>query len=256
VHSCKVRPDASACRHARTSARYNIDKGISMRNDSWLKALGQEDRQCFNSFSSKRALRQICLGKNPEKNKHASVKGTSEFQTRHYLLFRKENAGSSTSRSLTLLLVTMMMFSRTATRVRRCPLPFTGARVLSKHYSAGGLSVVIRNNALLASFSPSSELRGRGGEEKDFHLPSSRQRDTTGHGVGRYFSSTTTSAEDSSAAVTKASPSSATAITSSDGVVGEPIDFDMAATIEGAESQIVTISLEYGQVLRAESGAC
>lgn len=43
--------------------------------------------------------------------------------------------------------------------------------------------------------------------------------------------------------------------TSSDGVVGIPIDFDVAGKIEGAESQIVTVALEPGQVLRAESGA-
>ncbi|KAL7436852.1 hypothetical protein ACHAXH_005088 [Discostella pseudostelligera] len=45
------------------------------------------------------------------------------------------------------------------------------------------------------------------------------------------------------------------ALTSSDGVVGYPIDFDTASTIEGKESQIVTIRLEKDQVLRAESGA-
>lgn len=43
--------------------------------------------------------------------------------------------------------------------------------------------------------------------------------------------------------------------TSKDGVVGHPIDFDVHSKIEGFESQIVTISLEPGQVLRAESGA-
>jgi len=45
------------------------------------------------------------------------------------------------------------------------------------------------------------------------------------------------------------------ALTSSDGVVGRPIDFDLASSIEGKESQIVTIRLEPDQVLRAESGA-
>ena len=43
--------------------------------------------------------------------------------------------------------------------------------------------------------------------------------------------------------------------TSSDGVVGIPINFTVASKIEGNESQIVTINLEPGQVLRAESGA-
>jgi len=42
---------------------------------------------------------------------------------------------------------------------------------------------------------------------------------------------------------------------SSDGVVGRPIDFDIASRIEGNESQIVSIMLEPGQVVRAESGA-
>mmetsp|Transcript_22754 Transcript_22754/g.32099 ORF Transcript_22754/g.32099 Transcript_22754/m.32099 type:complete len:340 (+) Transcript_22754:65-1084(+) len=43
--------------------------------------------------------------------------------------------------------------------------------------------------------------------------------------------------------------------TSSDGVLATPIDFDVASRIEGSESQIVTIALHPGQVLRAESGA-
>jgi hypothetical protein len=43
--------------------------------------------------------------------------------------------------------------------------------------------------------------------------------------------------------------------TSKDGVVGYPIDFDVCSKIEGNESQIVTIQLKPGQVLRAESGA-
>jgi len=43
--------------------------------------------------------------------------------------------------------------------------------------------------------------------------------------------------------------------TSSDGVVAtHPIDFDVASRIEGNESQIVTVELQPGQVLRAESG--
>mmetsp|Transcript_8769 Transcript_8769/g.8894 ORF Transcript_8769/g.8894 Transcript_8769/m.8894 type:complete len:283 (-) Transcript_8769:1144-1992(-) len=45
------------------------------------------------------------------------------------------------------------------------------------------------------------------------------------------------------------------ALTSSDGVVATPIDFDVASKIDGSESQIVTINLEPGQVLRAESGS-
>mmetsp|Transcript_22750 Transcript_22750/g.48316 ORF Transcript_22750/g.48316 Transcript_22750/m.48316 type:complete len:351 (-) Transcript_22750:1803-2855(-) len=46
-----------------------------------------------------------------------------------------------------------------------------------------------------------------------------------------------------------------TTATSKDGVVGFPIDFDVQSKIEGSESQIVTMSLEPHQVLRAESGA-
>lgn len=43
--------------------------------------------------------------------------------------------------------------------------------------------------------------------------------------------------------------------TSSDGVVGTPINFDVASKVDGNESQVVTIQLAPGQVLRAESGA-
>ena len=43
-------------------------------------------------------------------------------------------------------------------------------------------------------------------------------------------------------------------IVGEDGVQGRPIDFDVQSKIEGNESQIVTITLEPGQVLRAESG--
>lgn len=63
----------------------------------------------------------------------------------------------------------------------------------------------------------------------------------------RDFSSSVTATSDSS--------SGSSITTSSDGVVGTPIDFDIAARVEGNESQIVTIELTAGQVLRAESGA-
>lgn len=52
-----------------------------------------------------------------------------------------------------------------------------------------------------------------------------------------------------------AKSNSGLAHTSADGVVGLPIDFDVQSKVEGNESQIVTIALEPGQVLRAESGA-
>lgn len=54
---------------------------------------------------------------------------------------------------------------------------------------------------------------------------------------------------------TSSSSPAAVGKASSDGVVGTPIDFDVAAKIEGHESQIVNITLKPGQVLRAESGA-
>lgn len=41
---------------------------------------------------------------------------------------------------------------------------------------------------------------------------------------------------------------------SKDGVAGRRIDFDTQSKIEGNENQIVTVTLEPGQVLRAESG--
>lgn len=43
--------------------------------------------------------------------------------------------------------------------------------------------------------------------------------------------------------------------TSSDGVVATPINFDIASTIEGNESQILTVQLRPNEALRAESGA-
>lgn len=66
--------------------------------------------------------------------------------------------------------------------------------------------------------------------------------------------STTTRCVSPLAAVQRRSLSSLVK-TSKDGVVGHPIDFDVNSKIEGNESQIVTINLEPGQVLRAESGA-
>jgi uncharacterized protein (TIGR00266 family) len=59
----------------------------------------------------------------------------------------------------------------------------------------------------------------------------------------------------SSVATTSPSAAVAESKTSSDGVVGIPINFDEAAQIRGKESQIAVIELEPGQVLRAESGA-
>ena len=60
--------------------------------------------------------------------------------------------------------------------------------------------------------------------------------------VSQFFS-TTIANQDTTSALAK---------TSRDGVVGHPIDFDVSSKVEGNESQIVTITLEPGQVLRAE----
>lgn len=68
-----------------------------------------------------------------------------------------------------------------------------------------------------------------------------------------FLSSSATTADVSSA--TPISTSATQIKTSSDGVVGSPIDFDVASKVEGNESQIVTITIRPGQVLRAESGA-
>lgn len=70
--------------------------------------------------------------------------------------------------------------------------------------------------------------------------------------------SSTTSPPPSSTDVAQSSSSSSVATTSessSSSLPAHPIDFDVAAKIEGSESQIVTITLEPGQILRAESGA-
>lgn len=49
-----------------------------------------------------------------------------------------------------------------------------------------------------------------------------------------YFSSSPTSSSSSSAVETRKD-----ALTSSDGVVGYPIDFDIASSVEGKESQVI-----------------
>ena len=59
----------------------------------------------------------------------------------------------------------------------------------------------------------------------------------------------------SSDIATQSSQLSPEARTSKDGVVGNPIDFDIASKIEGNESQILTVELNNNEVLRAESGA-
>ncbi|KAL7473973.1 hypothetical protein ACHAXS_014243 [Conticribra weissflogii] len=86
------------------------------------------------------------------------------------------------------------------------------------------------------------------------HLPESASAafaSTAPHKIKRsYFSSSPASPASSSAVEPRND-----ALTSSDGVVGYPIDFDIASSVEGKESQIVTIRLEPNQVLRAESGA-
>ncbi|GKY98696.1 hypothetical protein MPSEU_000825900 [Mayamaea pseudoterrestris] len=69
----------------------------------------------------------------------------------------------------------------------------------------------------------------------------------------RSFSSSSVLTSDTS--ITTPKPQDLTTKTSKDGVTGRPIDFDIAAKIEGSESQILTVRLEPNQVLRAESGA-
>ena len=52
----------------------------------------------------------------------------------------------------------------------------------------------------------------------------------------------------------KAAPSSLEKA-SSDGVLAKPINFDIASKIDGNESQILTVAIQPGEMLRAESGA-
>jgi Mitochondrial biogenesis AIM24 len=87
--------------------------------------------------------------------------------------------------------------------------------------------------------------------------PSVRSSSVLFHHIQTCRSSSSTSSELSTSSTSSPTVTSANALgkTSSDGVVGIPIDFDVASKIEGNESQIVTITLEPGQVLRAESGA-
>jgi Mitochondrial biogenesis AIM24 len=75
------------------------------------------------------------------------------------------------------------------------------------------------------------------------------------HHIQKCSSSTSSELSASSISSPTVTSSNALGKISSDGVVGIPIDFDVASKIEGNESQIVTITLEPGQVLRAESGA-
>lgn len=95
-------------------------------------------------------------------------------------------------------------------------------------------------------------------------LQSSRRTTVAGRARQRVVLSSTTPPHSSSAcrcfsstdlSTTKTPTSSPDARTSKDGVVGRPIDFDVSAKIEGNESQILSVTLEPGQVLRAESGA-
>ena len=71
----------------------------------------------------------------------------------------------------------------------------------------------------------------------------------------RQFSSPSTEITKPPSSDVVASSSSNDTLVSKDGVSGKRIDFDVQAKIEGNESQIITITLYPGQVLRAESGA-
>jgi hypothetical protein len=154
-----------------------------------------------------------------------------------------------------------MMLSRNAAAIvgQRATLPRTVVRLSGRTITGG-------NGSFVSSLRPPDGWPRRTDEEEEtirrlsWSLRHDARNGGRGCGGGRRCFSTDASAvvTSSSPAVAAAPPapySSATAVTSSDGVVGEPIDFDVAATIEGAESQIVSIQLSYGQVLRAESGA-
>ena len=94
----------------------------------------------------------------------------------------------------------------------------------------------------------------------DFFLSSKINLDEGGgyKNMGRNVSNVTTKryfSSKSTAIAKRDDAESSAATVSSDGVVALPIDFDVASRVEGQESQIVTVDLEPGQVLRAESGA-
>lgn len=77
---------------------------------------------------------------------------------------------------------------------------------------------------------------------------------TTNRPVVSYHTCYFSSIPSSSTATTDVAQSASVA-TATTSVPAHPIDFDVASKIEGNESQIVTINLEPGQILRAESGA-
>jgi uncharacterized protein (TIGR00266 family) len=113
-------------------------------------------------------------------------------------------------------------------------------------------SLILKRQRLVAS------LMGRHSSKTAFPVKLSM----LGTGTGNQFSSILLASTSTlpqqrpfSDLVTKKDNLPADTRTSKDGVVGRSIDFDIAAKIEGNESQIVTIQLEPGQVLRAESGA-
>jgi len=72
--------------------------------------------------------------------------------------------------------------------------------------------------------------------------------------INKCFSSTNATSV-ATVATTDASSSSKIQMSSSDGVVATPIDFDASSRVSGSESQVLTVLLKTGQVLRAESGA-
>jgi hypothetical protein len=106
-------------------------------------------------------------------------------------------------------------------------------------------SLILKRQRLVAS------LLGRHSSETALPVPTRNLSSS----ILRASSSTLPQLRSFSDLVTKNDNLPADTRTSKDGVVGRSIDFDIAAKIEGNESQIVTIQLEPGQVLRAESGA-
>jgi Mitochondrial biogenesis AIM24 len=95
---------------------------------------------------------------------------------------------------------------------------------------------------------PPPHPRGVAATTAFFHVGAARQRSSDGRRLlGRCYLSSSTDHHRHLPVVE--------ATTSKDGVVGIPIDFDGNSRVEGSESQILTVTLRPGQVLRAESGA-
>jgi hypothetical protein len=127
-------------------------------------------------------------------------------------------------------------------------------------YSAGSRSVCSLSALRVAATAGTGE--GRCASPQPIHnhtkIPTTRRFTSMSQMTRRPLSSSTSSGEGGGVTVPAVAGSQslpANHKTSSDGVVGLPIDFDVQSKVEGKESQIVTIELQPNQVLRAESGA-